>query len=41
MDSLTFHSCETANLAGLNEGRGNIEAPLTVSGILQVKEIVF
>lgn len=41
MDSLTFHSCEIANLAGLNEGIGNTVAPLTVSDILQVKEIVF
>jgi hypothetical protein len=36
MDSLTFHSCETANLAGLNEGIGNTEASLTISDILQV-----
>jgi hypothetical protein len=41
MDSLTSHSCETGNLAGLNEGIGNIEAPATVSDILQVKKIIF
>jgi hypothetical protein len=38
---INFHYHETANLAGLNKGIGNIEAPLLVSDILQVKETIF